>query len=88
MNSKQLTNILVKIVGLDVCAHALPNLCVLVWFQFENIFRGVGYQPTISVNLPASSLAMPLFSVATGVFLIRASRTLANWLFNDEPQGQ
>jgi hypothetical protein len=85
MNSKQLTNILVKIVGLDLCGHAVPSLCVLVWIQLQNV-AGPGMSVPMQVNVLTTSMAQPLISVVLGVFMIIASRVVTNWLFNDEPQ--
>ena len=85
MNSKQLTNILVKIVGLDVCAHAVPGLCVLVWVSLGEAIRA-GTSPPVQVNLLTPEMAIPPISVALGVFLVIASNVVTNWLFDAEPQ--
>ena len=35
MNSKQLANVLIKILGLSVCIHAIPNLIpsLIIWLR-------------------------------------------------------
>ena len=85
MNAKQLTNILVKIVGLDLCAHAVPQLVVMAWVQFGDVFRG-GAFPSSPFNLLTATMATPVISIVIGVFMIISSRVVTNWLFENEPQ--
>jgi hypothetical protein len=85
MNAKQLANILVKIVGLDMCAHAVPQLVALAWVQLGNVIRA-GVSLPMQVNLLTTSIGVPLMSLIIGVFMIISSSVVTNWLFETEPR--
>ena len=85
MNAKQLANILVKMVGLDVCAHAAPTLLVLAWVRLGDAIHA-GTSPLVQVEFFTASMGVPFISVVLGVFMILASRVVTNWLFETEPR--
>jgi len=88
MNSKQLANILVKLLGLDLCVRALPTLAAVAWFQLQNFAQNVpGFSSRMTVNYVTStsaSMVAPVISAAVGIILIGLSRSVVNLLFQTE----
>jgi hypothetical protein len=90
MNSKQLANILVKIVGLEICAHAVPTLAALFCAQMQQaaVISGssLGVSTYRNAVLTGSWLTgvSPVSGVVLGIVLIFASRAVSNWLFSME----
>ena len=76
MKTKQLANVLIKILGLSVCVHAVPSLIdVLLHF----IRARVGSSPG-EFWFPVSSVVW----AALGLYLIVKSRDVAEFLFKSE----
>src|SRR5947209_20396175 len=83
MNSKQLANVLLKMLGLWICVQAIPNF-------ISGFIRGfiAGLHQEAVSRSPASSwpsVAGWLVYLAVGIFLICRSRYLAQEMFKDEP---
>jgi hypothetical protein len=82
MKTKQLANILIKIVGLSVIAHGIPS----VLSGFVTMIQAVGragnynYASNYLWLYPLSSLV----AMAVGIYLIVKSREVTALLFKDE----
>ncbi len=76
MTSKQLTNVLIKMLGLSLCVHAIPSLV--------NAFL----TPLIQSGIGSHSFywAGSVVSFGIGIYLIVKSRTVAEWLFKGEEE--
>lgn len=75
MNSQQLANVLIKILGLSVFVHNIPSL-VQALFAFS---QAQGGAPLRLWVYPASSALM----LVIGFYLIISSRSLAENLFKE-----
>ena len=86
MNQKQLANVLIKILGLSLIAHGIPNVLnyTFEWLQFASDNRTPLFSE-IGRNSRYYLLALlGLFPIALGSALIIGSRWLAEKLFKDE----
>lgn len=90
MKSKQLANVLIKIIGLYVCLCAIPgaisDVCSVILYQTmlatKEIEAARIYQTMISVGSHAIGYAVQAMA---GLFLIIKSRKLAEyWLTGDD----
>ncbi len=81
MKPKQLANVLIKILGLSMCAHGLPSLMVSLIYGVGAPISGHEY---IYAMFP--QLIMGLVPVAIGIFLIVRSRWVTEKLFSDEAE--
>ena len=77
MKTKQLANVLIKILGLSVCVHAVPNL----FFGFFSLVRATGGSESNWFYLLPS-----LLLVVIGIYLIVRSRNVAACLFKGEEE--
>ncbi|MGD1089751.1 MAG: hypothetical protein ABR955_13675 [Verrucomicrobiota bacterium] len=83
MKSKQLANVLIKILGLSVCIHAVPafitGIYQLVVYVTEprGIIPGGGFWFYVAPNL---------FYIAVGIYLIVTSRKVVGFLFKNEDE--
>lgn len=80
MKSKQLANVLIKILGLSVCVHAVPNL-------IDGLFnltraRAGGVLPDMFWFYPVPSVVL----LAIGIYLIVRSWNVAECLFKGEDE--
>lgn len=82
MKTKQLANILIKILGLSALVHGIPSFLA----QLLPVLRVVGSHGNVYWNdywvYPLSSAV----SVAIGIYLIVKSRAVAAFLFKDESE--
>jgi len=79
MKTKQLANVLIRILGLSEVVHSLPAIISGLY----SVMRADGYGHSAEVWLyPVSSLVL----AGLGVCLILKSRELAAWLFKDEAE--
>ena len=82
MKTKQLANILIKILGLSVLVHGIPSFLS----GFLPLFQAIGSQGnsyTIYFWIyPLSSVVM----IASGIFLVVKSRDVTAFLFNGEDE--
>jgi hypothetical protein len=82
MKPKQLANVLVRILGLSLCAHSLAPVlnCLLALCSAP---MGYGNNYKASMGLYVLTNAVPL---AAGIFLILRSRLVVEKLFKDEAE--
>jgi hypothetical protein len=84
MNQKQLANVLIKILGLSLCAHSVAAVIVAIIGGLQ-IGMGNNYMPDArSFLVYFTSLIFSLIPFAIGIFLIIRSRWLTEKLFKDE----
>jgi hypothetical protein len=92
MKTKQLANILIKIVGLSLLLHAIPGFVSGV---FTGLLEGILGFPTSAARGGVSihSLIYPLATGAAGIVVfviaipvIVKSREITNYLFKDEDE--
>ena len=83
MNSKQLANVLLKMLGLWICVQAIPPFAS----GFVRGFIAGLHQETTSGPSASSwpSVVSSLVYFGVGVFFICRSRYLAQKMFKDEP---
>jgi hypothetical protein len=80
MKSKQLANVLIKILGLSVCVHALPGLLSGIFSVFfSGPFQGGGVFTRILLFVMGTGV-----EAVVGIFLIINSRKVAEFLFKGE----
>jgi small neutral amino acid transporter SnatA (MarC family) len=80
MKSKQLANVLIKVLGLSLCAQSVMHLGTGIFNLLANInttYTGRGY-------FLWSGLLMGLIVAAIGIYFIVRSRNIAGCLFKDE----
>lgn len=80
MKTKQLANILIKILGLSVLVHGIPSIITGLFSAFQ--IRGASSQGGYYWLYPLSSVVL----VAIGIYLIVKSRDVAAFLFKDEDE--
>ena len=80
LKSKQLANVLIKILGLSVLVHGIPSI-ITGLFSLVQV-RGVGSRGDYFWLYPLSSVVL----VAIGVYLIVKSRDVTACLFKDEDE--
>jgi succinate dehydrogenase hydrophobic anchor subunit len=74
MKSKQLANVLIKLLGLSLCAQSVMHFLSGLWNIFTDTRR-----PIISFNFLSGAVL-----VAIGIFLVIKSRDVAGFLFKNE----
>jgi cytochrome c biogenesis protein CcdA len=83
MKSKQLANVLIKMLGLSVCLYAIQN-CI------AGILVAVTRQETIGSNLVAAVLHIVAYPIgaavqfAIGIAIIIKSQKIAGWMFKGD----
>ena len=82
MKSKQLANVLIKILGLSVLVHAIPSILSGLLPMFQTIGSHGGVYLNYNWIYPSSSLV----SVAIGIYLVVKSRAVTAFLFKDEDE--
>jgi hydrogenase/urease accessory protein HupE len=91
MNSKQLANVLIKILGLSICIHGFPASIVAIVSGGAALIHAMqnGHQAGAAIPYWAYSLNYLVQSVvefAAGIFLIIRSRWVTDILFKDEAE--
>jgi hypothetical protein len=85
MNPKQLANVLVKILGLSLCAHSITSVIVAILGGLQ--IGVVGFQNWPRQFFPyLISLIVSLLPFAIGIFLILRSRWITEFLFKNEAE--
>lgn len=83
MKPKQLANVLIKILGLSVCAHAIPTLVsrvMIVFTPFQSVRFDVGMMQVFSTAVVFA------VEIAVGIFLIGMSQKIADLLLKEEDE--
>jgi hypothetical protein len=80
MKTKQLANVLIKILGLSVIIHGIPSVMTGFFTGFR--IRGDSSQAGYYWPFWLSYLILP----AIGIYLVLKSRDVATFLFKDEDE--
>jgi hypothetical protein len=82
MKSKQLANVLIKMLGLSICVYAIPSFVEGVLVMLS------GKPPTYFVTvLGISATAMSaIVQVIVGIVIITKSQKIAGWMFKSEDE--
>jgi hypothetical protein len=80
MKTKQLANVLIKILGLSVIVHPIPTI-ITGLLQMTQV-RGMGSQGAYFWLYPFSYVIL----IAIGIYLVVKSRDVAAFLFKDEDE--
>ena len=83
MKTKQLANVLIKILGLSVLVQGIPIILAGLLSMLEFAAVGFGSQGVYGY---LSHLLPTLLMVAVGIYLIVKSRDVAAFLFKDEDE--
>jgi hypothetical protein len=83
MKSKQLANVLIKILGLWVCLDAIPNCISGILFgvsQLKDSPKWIAVIPMVSYAIGAAVQAV------VGVVIIAKSEKIAGWMFKSDDE--
>jgi hypothetical protein len=86
MKSKQLANVLIKVLGLSVCLYAIPSCVsgilrgISQFAQFENSQKWLTVIPVIAYGIGAAVQAV------IGLVIIAKSQNIAGWMFKDDDE--
>ena len=91
MKPKQLANVLIKILGLSICARGFPAFAAAAIGAMEALIRAMqdghpnmGLFPTWTYSL--TYLVQSSIEFVVGIILIVCSRWLVEIMFKDEPE--
>jgi len=87
MKPRELANVLIKILGLSMCAHGITpaiGLFMQVFGSSLSFPMSVNMVPALSGNVQPYLLMANFIPVGIGVILILLSKTIAAMLFSDE----
>jgi len=92
MKPKQLANVLIKILGLSLCAHGIPALVgigiggisLLIQAMHDGSANNVNHYSYLGYSL--FYWLSPVVEFAIGIYLIARSRQLVEKLFKDEAE--
>lgn len=83
MKTKQLANVLIKILGLSVLVQGIPSILITLFSMLEAGGVGFGLRANYGYWL---HLLPTLIMVVIGIYLIVRSRDVATFLFKDEDE--
>ena len=81
MKTKQLANLLIKILGLSVVVHAIPTIVASLLSMPYSASGPLGSQNTYLLHLLPTLILMGI-----GIYLIIKSRDVAAFLFKNEEE--
>lgn len=82
MKSKQLANVLIKILGLSICLHAVPTFVSGVVFALS---AAGASKSDIAMRFFASTVGAGVQAVF-GIIVVAASQTIAGWMFKQDDE--
>jgi hypothetical protein len=83
MKSKQLANVLIKMLGLSICVYGIPSI---VLGLVEIIGDSEGVNKGITILEIIATLAASGAQVLIGIFIMKASKKIAGWMFTNEEE--
>jgi uncharacterized integral membrane protein len=91
MNSKQLSNVLIKILGLSIGIHAFPVSILAAISAFEALIHAMQNVHPSGIQFAfwtysLTSLIQAVIEFAAGIFLIVRSRWVTDILFKNEAE--
>jgi len=92
MKPKQLANVLIKILGLSLCAHGIPalvgviigGLYLLIQAMHDGSANSVNHYSYVGYSM--FYWLSPVVEFAIGIYLVVRSRQLVEKLFKDEAE--
>ena len=81
MKSKQLANVLIKMLGLSICVYGVPGIIIGL---VQIIGNSGGLNKGITILEVVAELAGSGVSVLIGIFIIKASNKIAGWMFKSD----
>jgi ABC-type dipeptide/oligopeptide/nickel transport system permease component len=90
MKSKQLANVLIKILGISLILHAMPSFFTGLFSELFGFYSGLAPSATrssgssYSMIYPMASGLAAIVSIAIAIVLIFKSRKIAEYLFSDD----
>jgi len=81
MNTRQLTNVLIKVLGLSLIAHGIPAIISMAMTTL--IEEGMGARTAGLFPSWVGQIA-PVATLIIGIILIVASRSIADFLFRND----
>jgi len=92
MKSKQLADVLIKILGLSLCVHSIPASLEIAISGIQLLIQAMHNGSEYTVNRfpyftsPAIYWISAVVEVAIGIYLIVRSRKIAEFLFKNEDE--
>ena len=83
MKSKPLANVLIKVLGLSVCLHAIPSCVSGILegaIQLNKSPQWLAIIPMVAYGIGAAVQAV------VGIIIIAKSQTVAGWLFKNDDE--
>lgn len=82
MKSKQLANVLIKMLGLSICLYAIPGAASGVLYA---ISLSMKQNPKEDTTMWMVSSGMGgIIQIVVGIIIIAMSQTIAGWMFKSE----
>lgn len=81
MKSKQLANVLIKMLGLSICVYAIPGFVSGLYMAFQS---PAVTTKTETVLLAFGSAIGVGVQAIVGIVIISASRKISGWMFKSE----
>ena len=85
MKSKQLANVLIKIIGLYICLCAIPNLIAGILVGLSSLGWSKTDTTGIVMRMVSYSIGYAVQAVV-GIFIIAKSRKVAEFFFKNEDE--
>ena len=83
MKSRQLANVLIKMLGLSVCLYAIPSCVASVILTLSA--AEVPKTDIVAIQLFKSTIVAGVETVF-GIMIIAASRKIAGWMFRSDDE--
>ena len=83
MKSRQLANVLVKILGLSIFIHAIPGCVTGIVWALSSAF---GVSKTEAALWTFSSAIGSVVQFIVAIIIITASQTIVGWMFKDSDE--
>lgn len=83
MKSKQLANVLIKMMGLSVCLYAIPSCVSGIMFGLESMSVS---KTDITVMRVVSYAVGAGIQAIIGIMIISASQKIAGWMFKSDDE--
>ena len=83
MKSRQLANVLIKILGLSICLYAVPTCISGIVFALTA--AGASKTDATAMRFISSTVGAGVQAMF-GIIIIAMSRTIAGWMFNKDDE--
>ena len=83
MKSRQLANVLIKMLGLSVCLYAIPSCITGILIGVTQLQVSKGDFALIRILSSAAGAAV---QAVIGIIIINVSQNIANWMFKSDEE--